>query len=63
MSFAENFNRLMKERGLTRYRVSKELNTATQTVCNWASGRSIPDTQSALKLAAYFNTTVEQLMK
>lgn len=63
MSFTENFNRLMQERGITRYRVSKDLKVSLQTACNWASGKSIPDTPSALKLAEYFGTTVEALMK
>ena len=63
MSFEKNLNRLMKERGLSRYRISKDLGVSPQTACNWADGKSIPDTKSAIKLAEYFGVTVESLMK
>lgn len=63
MSFEKNLNRLMKERGLSRYRLSKDLGVSPQTACNWADGKSIPDTKSAMKLSEYFGVTVESLMK
>lgn len=63
MSFEKNLNRLMNERGLSRYRISKDLGVSPQTACNWADGKSIPDIKSAMKLAEYFGVTVEALMK
>lgn len=57
MSFAENFNKLLQDRGVTRYRVGKDLNLARQTVYNWSSGKNIPDTKSAMKLAGSWPNT------
>lgn len=63
MAFVENLRSFMSERDITRYRLAKEIGVSTQTACNWADGKSIPDTQSILKLSEYFGVTVEQLMK
>lgn len=63
MAFFENLRSLMEKRGISRYRVAKDLGISTQTACNWADGKNLPDTQSVLKLAEYFGVTVEQLMK
>lgn len=38
MSFAEKFNELMNETGMTNYRLAKLLNVHQTTIANWRTG-------------------------
>lgn len=63
MSFPEKLRALMQKQSISAYRLAKDIGLSPQSVGYWLAGQKTPDLQSALKLAAYFNTTVEQLMK
>lgn len=63
MPFPTNLKKLMDEKKITNYRLAKELGISATTVGYWVSGKNHPDLPSALKLAEYFGTTVESLMK
>ena len=43
--------------------VARKINVSRQSIKNWEDGKSIPDTDKALKLAELFGTTVENLFK
>lgn len=55
----EKFAALLKERGLTAYRVAKENDIAPSVFSDWKTGRSKPKFDKLLILAKYFNVPVE----
>jgi len=58
----ERFAELMAQRGVSAYRVAKETGVSQSMLSNWRTGRSIPKTESLMKIAEYFGVTVEYLM-
>lgn len=62
MPFSENLINLQKERGLTNYRLAKDLGVHCTTVQNWREGKK-PLLEHAWKVATYFGKTVDEMMK
>lgn len=58
----ENFESLLRERGITAYRVAKDTGIPTATLSDWKNGRSTPKTDKLLKIAEYFGVPLEQLI-
>lgn len=58
----EIFENLMKEHGVTAYKVSKETGIATSTLSDWKKGRSTPKQDKLQKIADYFNVTIDYLL-
>lgn len=55
----EKFVRLLEEKGVTTYRVSKDTGIPANTFTDWKNGRSKPKFDKLLILAKYFNVPVE----
>ena len=45
----EIFEKLLKERGITAYRVSKETGVTTATLTSWKQGKYTPKTEKNAK--------------
>ena len=58
----QKFELLLKERGATVYRVSKETGIPASTFTDWKSGRSIPKAEKLIKIAAFFDVPLEYLL-
>lgn len=58
----EIFDRLMKEKGITAYRVSKDTGISQATLSDWKKGRCIPKADKLQKIADYFGVTIEYLI-
>lgn len=58
----EIFERLLKEKSVTAYRVSKETGIGASTFSDWKSGRSTPKQEKLQKIADYFGVSVDYLM-
>lgn len=58
----EIFERLLKEKGVTAYRVSKETGIGASTFTDWKNGRSTPKQEKLQKIADYFGVTLDYLM-
>lgn len=56
------FERLMKERGLTAYRVSLDTGISQATLSDWKHGRSVPKLDKLRKLASYLGVSLSYLM-
>ncbi len=56
------FDRLMKQRNVTRYRVSQETGVAESSLSDWKNGKSMPKIDKMQKIAEYFGVTVDYLM-
>lgn len=57
----EIFERLLKEKGLTAYRVAKETGVTTATLTSWKQGKYTPKTEKLQKIADYLGVTVDYL--
>lgn len=55
------FEKLLKERGVTAYRVAKETGISTATLTQWKNGTSIPKQDKLQKIADYFGVTLDYL--
>ena len=58
----EIFEKLLKERGITAYRVSKETGITTATLTSWKQGRYTPKPEKLQKIANYLDVSLEYLM-
>lgn len=58
----EIFEKLLKERGITAYRVSKDTGISTATLTDWKKGRSSPKSDKLQKIADYFHVSVDYLL-
>ena len=58
----DRFEQLLKERGVTAYRVAKDANISTSTMSNWKTGRSEVSTSTLQKIADYFGVSIEWLL-
>ena len=61
MSFAENLTRIQAERGVTNYRIAKEIDVSQASISNWKNG-TMPHPRNVKRLADYFNVTVDELL-
>ncbi len=57
----EQLKRLRKERGVTQGALAGTLEVTQQAVAKWEAGRSTPEPGILLKLAEYFNVSVDYL--
>lgn len=55
----EKFSKLLQEKDLTAYRVSKDTGVSQQTLSDWKKGKSQPKTDKLRKIAKYFDVPVE----
>ena len=61
MSFAENLTRIQAERGVTSYRIAKEIDVSQSSIVNWKNG-TMPHPRNVKRLADYFNVPVDELL-
>ena len=62
MNFAQRLAEIIEERGLTLYRVSKGTGISGSLLGYYRSGRSDPSSENLIKLADYFNLSVDYLL-
>ena len=58
----EIFEKLMKERGVTPYRVHKETGVAQSTLSDWKNGKCRPKIDKIRAIADYFGVSVDYLL-
>ena len=57
------FQRLLEERKISTYRVSKDTGIPVTCFSDWKSGRSKPKLDKLLKLADYFGVSLDYFIK
>lgn len=62
MSFSQGLKEAMEKKGVTAYRLSKDLGVHQTTISNWLNGKSTPKAQMLEKIADYFAVTADQLL-
>ena len=53
---------VLKERGITAYKVAQDTGITTATLSSWKKGRYTPKREKLQKIADYFGVTVDYLM-
>lgn len=59
----EKFAKLLEDRDLTAYRVSKDTGIATSTLTEWKNGTYTPKVDKLMVLANYFDVPIEYFLK
>lgn len=62
MQFAEVLKMLMDNKGVTNYRIAKEIGCSASTVGTWVSGDKMPSSKYLQLLAGYFGVSTDYLM-
>lgn len=57
------FAKLLKERGITANKVSKDTGVSTAILTYWKNGRSFPKIDKIQKIADYFGVPIEYFLK
>lgn len=57
----EIFEKLLNEKGITCYKVSKDTGIGRSTFTDWKNGRSVPGVDKLIKIADYLGVSVEFL--
>ena len=60
--FNENLKNLRNKKNITQQKLSDDLFVTHQTISKWEKGKSYPDLGMLVKLAKYFNITVDELV-
>lgn len=58
----EKYKALRDKKGVTDYAVARETGINRSVFSEWKSGRSKPKVEKLVKLAEYFNVSVEKLI-
>ena len=58
----ERFEQLLKERGISTYRVAKDTKITTSLFSQWKSGKNQPKTSTLQKIADYFGVSLDWLL-
>ena len=58
----ERFEQLLRERGVTAYRVAKDTGINPSAFSDWKSGKSKPKNPRLQKIADYFGVSIEWLL-
>lgn len=59
----QKFEQLVKERGITAYRVAKDVGLAPTVFSDWKSGKAKPKVDKLKKIADYFGVTIEYFLE
>lgn len=54
---------LLKERGITAYRLAKDLEMSPMVFSDWKNGKSKPKVDKLKKIADYFGVTIEYFLE
>lgn len=60
--FAERLKELRKEKGLTQKEVGEQLGMTQANYQKWESGKSSPSGETLIKLADYFDVSIDYLV-
>ena len=58
----EIFEQLLKQHGVTAYRVAKDTGVTTATLTSWKQGKYTPKPEKMQKIADYFGVSLSYLM-
>lgn len=60
--FAERLLELRKEKNISQAKLAKEIGVSFSVVCYWETDRSEPTAPNLIKLADFFNVSIDYLV-
>ncbi|MCL2077819.1 MAG: helix-turn-helix transcriptional regulator [Oscillospiraceae bacterium] len=60
--FTDIFVSLLQERKITTYKLTKDTGISNGLITGWTKGGTIPSGENLIKLADYFNISVDYLL-
>lgn len=63
MQFGQNLEKIMIEKGITKYRLAKEIGVHPTTVKNWIDGKTKPNFEMVKKLAIVLKVMTVDLLE
>lgn len=60
--FADRLSELRKEKGVSQAELARKLQVSYSVVCYWESNRSEPTAPNLVKIADYFEVSVDYLL-
>lgn len=61
-SFGKALKNLRLEKQLTQHELGKTLGVSQRVISFWENGNAEPDLETVLKIAKYFNVTIEEML-
>ena len=62
LKIADNIRRLRKTRGLTQEELAEKLHLTPQAVSRWETGKTMPDAERIIDLAAVLNCSSDEIL-
>jgi transcriptional regulator with XRE-family HTH domain len=62
MNFTENILALLEQKGISKNKMLKDLGMGTGTFATWQKRGTIPNGETLLKIASYFNVSIDYLL-
>lgn len=63
MALSEKLYELRKKSGLSQEQLAEQLGVSRQAISKWESDKAIPESDTLLSISAYFNVTLDYLLK
>ena len=58
----KNLKKIREKKGISQTTLAKDLNLVKSTICQYEKGNRYPDIDMLVKLADYFNTSIDYLV-
>lgn len=58
----KNLKKIREKKGISQTTLAKDLNLVKSTICQYEKGNRYPDIDMLIKLADYFNTSIDYLV-
>lgn len=62
MIFSERLALLLGSKGITAYRLHKEIGVTSSILSDWLAGKRLPNGENLIKLADYFDVSIDYLL-
>ena len=62
VDFSQRLKTLMKQNGITKFKLSKQLSVSPSTVANWLNGESSPNIERVRQIADLFGVSTDYLL-
>ena len=59
---AQRLTELLKENGLSKRKLAREINVSSQSVSDWSTGKIQPTAENVFLLAKYFEVSADYLL-
>ena len=63
VEFAQRFSQLLDAKKITAYKLSMDTEISNQNISVWKSGKSVPSLDLLIKLADYFECSIDYLVE